>query len=124
KLNGIAHDGDDLCNKWLANADVPSNNAIQRTLETTLPFQETKRLKVGNDLATVTSLGVQDPTDMVASENVQQADVPVQVPEGSLGQISDKDATAPQDGYVEVVSGTQEGEDYVVKDSLMEEASI
>ncbi|CAE5958881.1 unnamed protein product [Arabidopsis arenosa] len=124
KLNVIAHDGDDLGNRWLANADVPSNNVIQRTLDTTLPLQETKRLKVGNDLATVVSLGVEDHTDMVASENVQQADVPEKVPEESLGQVSDKDAMAPKDGYQEVESGTRDGEDLAVKDSLMVEASI
>ncbi|EOA39675.1 hypothetical protein CARUB_v10008316mg [Capsella rubella] len=122
-LNGIAHDGDDLCNRWLAKADVPSNNAIQKTLETTLPSQETKRLKLGNDLTTVASLSVEDHTDMVASENVQQGDVPVKVSEESLGQVSDKDAMAPQDGY-QVVSGTQKGEDIAVTDDLMEEAPI
>ncbi|AEE31198.1 proline-, glutamic acid/leucine-rich protein [Arabidopsis thaliana] len=124
KLNVIAHDGDDLGNRWQAKADVPSNNAIQRTLDTTLPLQESNRLKVGNDLATVVSLSVQDHTDIVASENGQQADVPEKVPEESLGPVTDKDVTAPKDGYEEVVSGTQEGEDLAVKDSLMEEASI
>lgn len=129
KSNGIAHDGDDLRNRWLANVDVPSNNEIQRTLDTTLPLQETKRLKLGNDLATVVSLSVQDHTDMVASEDVQQADVPEKkVPESSeesLGHGSEKDATTvPKDGYREVASGTQEGEALAVKDSLMEEAAI
>ncbi|KAL9307757.1 putative pre-rRNA-processing protein Rix1 [Arabidopsis thaliana] len=124
KLNVIAHDGDDLGNRWQAKADVPSNNAIQRTLDTTLPLQESNRLKVGNDLATVVSLSVQDHTDIVASENGQQADVPEKVPEESLGPVTDKDVTAPKDGYEEVVSGTQEGEDLAVKDSLMEEALI
>lgn len=124
KLNGFARDGDDLCNRWLANVDVPSNTEIQRTVDATLPLQETKKLKLGNDLATVVSLSVQDHTDMVASENVQQADVPEKVPESteeSLGHVSDKD---PKDGYREVVSGTQEGNDLAVTDSLMEEASI
>lgn len=126
-LNGIAHDGDDLHNRWLGSGDVPHNNEIQKTLDTSLPLQETKRLKLGNDLATVVSLSVQDHTDMVASENVQQADVPEKVPESteeSLGNVSDKDAMAPKDSNREVVNVTQEGEDLAVKDSLMEEAVI
>ncbi|KAL1205103.1 hypothetical protein V5N11_016443 [Cardamine amara subsp. amara] len=124
KLNGITHDGDDLRNRWLGSADGTYNNEIQRTSDTTLPLQETKRLKLGNDLATVVSLSVQDPKDMVASENVQQAEKVPESTEESLRDVSDKGAMAPKDGDREVVSVTQEGEDLVVKDSLMEEAAI
>uniref|UniRef100_A0A1J3ID65 Proline-, glutamic acid-and leucine-rich protein 1 n=1 Tax=Noccaea caerulescens TaxID=107243 RepID=A0A1J3ID65_NOCCA len=117
KLNGIAHNGDDLFNRWLAKADTPSNSEIQRTSDMTLPLQETKRLKLGNDLATVVSPSVQDHTDMVvASENVQEADVPEKVSESTvetLGHGSDKDAMV-----------LKEGEDSAVKDSLMEEAGV
>lgn len=128
-LYGIAHDSDDMLNRWAPRVDVPSNDEIQRTLDTTLPVQEAKRLKLGNDLATVVSLSVQDHTDTVASENVQQADVPEQkVPESteaSPGHGSDKDATTiPKDGYGEVASRIREGEDLAVKDCLMEEAAI
>ncbi|KFK34097.1 hypothetical protein AALP_AA5G101500, partial [Arabis alpina] len=102
---------------------------IPNALDTTLPLQGTKRLKLGNDLATVTSLSVQGDTDMVASENVQQVDAPKkEVPESaeaSLGHGSDKDAaTVPKDDYREVVSETKEREDVAVKDSVMVEAGI
>ncbi|XP_024009175.1 proline-, glutamic acid- and leucine-rich protein 1 isoform X2 [Eutrema salsugineum] len=117
KLNDIAHNGDDLCNRWQADVDVlPSNPEIQRTIDTTLHLQETKRMKLGNDLATVVSLSVQNHSDMVASENVQRADVPEKVTESteeSLGHGSDKD-----------VMVSKEEEDLAVKDSLMEEATI
>ncbi|KFK44843.1 hypothetical protein AALP_AA1G309800 [Arabis alpina] len=125
--NGIGHDGDDRLEKMLDNVGVPSNNEIPKTLDTSLPLQENKRLKRGNDLATVTSL--KGNTDMVASENVQQADVPEKkVPESaeaSLGHGADEDAaTVPKEDYREVVSETKEGEDVAVKDSVMEEAGI
>lgn len=51
---------------------------------TTLPLQETKRLKLGNDLATVISLSVKKIIHIwFASENVQQAHAPVKVPEST-----------------------------------------
>ncbi|CAN8290664.1 unnamed protein product [Cochlearia groenlandica] len=122
-LNGVANNGDDLCNRWLANTDVPFNTEIHRTVETTsLPPKETKRLKLGNDLATVVSLSVQDRMDTVVSEIVRQADVPEKVPESteeSVGHVSEKVAVATK-----VVSVAKEGEDVVVKDSVMEEEEI
>ncbi|CAH8390660.1 unnamed protein product [Eruca vesicaria subsp. sativa] len=124
--NGFARYGDDLVKEWSANVDVPSNNnEIQRTVDSTLPLQEAKRLKRGDDLATVVSLSGQDHTDIIGSENVQQADVPMNVlksPKESLGHVSDKDDMAPEEVNPEVVSGTQEREGLSVKDSLMEEA--
>ncbi|CAH2034466.1 unnamed protein product [Thlaspi arvense] len=109
KLNG----GDVLSNRWLANVDVPSSIEIQRTVETSLTIQETRSLKVGNDLATVVSLADQDLTDIV-----RQADVTESAKE-SLGHVSEKDDMAR-----EVVSETRDGEELAIKDSVMEEAGI
>ena len=110
KMDRIAGDGSVLSNLWLANVDVPANSEIQRSIDTTLPLPEAKRLKVGNDL--------------VGSENVQQGDAPMEVPEStkeSLGHVSDRDYdVVPK----EVVSETQEGEGLAGKDSLMEEAAV
>ncbi|KAG2318989.1 hypothetical protein Bca52824_012202 [Brassica carinata] len=103
---------DRVAGKWLANVDVPCDSGIQRSLDTALPLPETKRLKLGNDL--------------VGSENVQQADVPMKVPEStkeSLGHVSDRDDMVSEEGYREVVSETREGEGLAAKDSLMEEAA-
>ncbi|CAG7899055.1 unnamed protein product [Brassica rapa] len=110
KLDRIAGDGSVLSNLWLANVDVPANSEIERTVDTTLPLPEAKRLKVGNDL--------------VGSENVKQGDAPMEVPEStkeSLGHVSERD-----DDMVpkEVVSETQEEEGLEGKDSLMEEAAV
>ncbi|KAJ0230349.1 hypothetical protein HA466_0308530 [Hirschfeldia incana] len=107
--------GDDLlCKEWVAaNVDVPSNKEIQRT---TSPLQEAKRLKRGNDLATVDSLSGQDHTYTVGSENVQQADV--------SKKEDRKDDMAPEEVCQEVASETREGEGLAVKDSLMEEAAV
>ncbi|KAL0795827.1 hypothetical protein Bca101_067204 [Brassica carinata] len=120
-------DGNVLSKKWSVNVDVPSNNEIQRNVDLTLPLPEAKRLKRGNDLATVDSLSDPDHTDNVGSENVEQADVPTKkVPEStkeSLGHVSEKDDMAPEEVYREVVSETREGEGLAVKDSLMEEAA-
>lgn len=117
--------GDDpLFKGWLANVDVvPSNNEIQRNVDSTLPLQEAKRLKRGNDIATVDSLSGPGHTNIVGSENVQIADVPESHKE-SLGHVSEKDDMAPEEVYQEVVSETQEGEGVAVKDSLMEEAVV
>lgn len=117
--------GDDLLFKgWAANVDVvPSNNEIQRNVDSTLPLQEAKRLKRGNDIATVDSLSGPGHTNIVGSENVQIADVPESHKE-SLGHVSEKDDMAPEEVYQEVVSETQEGEGVAVKDSLMEEAVV
>ncbi|CAF1709862.1 hypothetical protein HID58_056215 [Brassica napus] len=110
KMDRIAGDSSVLSNLWLANVDVPANSEIQRSIDTTLPLPEAKRLKVGNDL--------------VGSENVQQADVLIKVPEStkeSLGHVSERD-----DDMVpkEVVIETHEGEGLEGQDSLMEEAAV
>ena len=114
KMDRLAGDGSVLSNLWLANVDVPSNSEIQRSVDTTLPLPEAKRLKVGNDL--------------VGSENVQQADVLMKVPEStkeSLGHVSDRDDDmVSEKGCREVVSETQEGEGLAAKDSLMKESAI
>ncbi|KAF8080261.1 hypothetical protein N665_0961s0009 [Sinapis alba] len=124
--NGYARYGDDLSKEWSVNVDIPSNNETQRNVDSTLPLQEAKRLKRGNDLATVVSLSGQDHTDIVGSENVQQADVPTkkvsESPKESLGHVSGKDDMAPEEVYREIVSETEEGDGLEVKDSLMEEA--
>lgn len=109
KMDRIAGDGSVLSNLWLANVDVPANSEIERTVDTTLPLPEAKRLKVGNDL--------------VGSENVQHADVLIKVPEStkeSLVHVSERD----DDMVPKVVSETQEGESLAGKDSLMEEAAV
>ncbi|CAH8349955.1 unnamed protein product [Eruca vesicaria subsp. sativa] len=108
KLKGLASDGDAVFNEWLADVDVPANSEVQRSVDTTLPLPETKRLKLGNNL--------------VGPGNVQQADVPMKVPE-SLGHVSDRDDMVSEEGYQEVVSETQ-GEALAATDSLMEEAGI
>ncbi|CAF2044717.1 proline-, glutamic acid- and leucine-rich protein 1 [Brassica rapa] len=121
------NNGDNLFKEWTANVDVPSNNEILRNVDSTLALQEAKRLKRGNDLAIVDSLSGQDHTDIVGSENVQQADVRKKVPESpkeSLGHVSERDDMAPEEVYREVVSETQEGEGLAVKDSIMEEAVV
>ncbi|KAL0698667.1 hypothetical protein Bca4012_054789 [Brassica carinata] len=105
---------DRVAGERVADVDVPANSEIQRSLDTTLPLPETKRLKLGNDLATV------------ESGNGQQADVLMKVPEStkeSLGLVSDRDDMVSEEGYREVVSETREGEGLAAKDSLMEEAA-
>nr|VDC61543.1 unnamed protein product [Brassica rapa] len=121
------NNGDNLFKEWTANVDVPSNNEILRNVDSISPLQEAKRLKRGNDFATVDSLSGQDHTDLVGSENVQQADVNKKVPESpkeSLGHVSERDDMAPEEVYREGVSETQEGEGLAVKDSIMEEAVV
>ncbi|CAN7088256.1 unnamed protein product [Brassica rapa subsp. narinosa] len=119
--------GDNLFKEWTANVDVPSNNEILKNVDSTLPLQEAKRLKRGNDLATVDSLSGQDHTNIVGSENVQQADVNKKVPESPkepLGHVSERDDMVPEEVYRQVVCETQEGEGLSVKDSIMEEAVV
>ncbi|CAN6888964.1 hypothetical protein Bca4012_072090 [Brassica carinata] len=121
------NNGDNLFKEWTANVDVPSNNEILRNVDSISPLQEAKRLKRGNDLATVDSLSGQDHTDIVGSENVQQADVRKKVPESpkeSLGHVSERDDMVPEEVYRQVVSETREGEGLAVKDSIMEEAVV
>ncbi|KAG5385093.1 hypothetical protein IGI04_036563 [Brassica rapa subsp. trilocularis] len=121
------NNGDNLFKEWTANVDVPSNNEILRNVESTLALQEAKRLKRGNDLAIVDSLSGQDHTNIVGSENVQQADVNKKVPESPkepLGHVSERDDMVPEEVYRQVVCETQEGEGLAVKDSIMEEAVV